>query len=264
MPPAMPQCSLVRLAGSPPACDAATAVLRGPVWSGLVQQQSEPGADGHGRCEAAWLPPSSATSEEAKPRFVSSGRSDRSWNPPTRELQLRPSQRIVQALAETLMLSARLPLHWHVNTRSNSTVAGRVASAAQRKRTQTDSAARAPRTVRSDVSIRPSTVHAELQTLCSNRHWPDSAALVKLARANQFEARRPSQRSAPAHRNLACQCRRVCAHDNSARKEKYADYVLLARYEVRQQHSRQSESPVRLWPIACAPRGPPMRQCVSP
>jgi hypothetical protein len=54
------------------------------------------------------------------------------------------------------------------------------------------------------VAIRPSTVHAELQTLCSNTHWPDSAALVKLARANQFEARRPSQRSAAAHRNNAC------------------------------------------------------------
>jgi hypothetical protein len=63
------------------------------------------------------------------------------------------------------------------------------------------------------VAIRPSTVHAELRTLCRNTHWPDSAAaaLVKLARANQFEARRPSQRSAPAHRNLAWQCRRVCA-----------------------------------------------------
>ena len=95
-----------------------------------------------------------------------------------------------------------VPLHRHVNRRSDSTVARRVANAAQRKRTQTDSAARAPRTVRSDstnvvvplvqdelqawparcamliyaarsctdavrVAIRPSTVHAELQTLCS-------------------------------------------------------------------------------------------------
>ena len=197
--------------------------------------------------KAAWLLPSLATSEEAKPRSVSSARSDRSWNPPTRELQLRPSQRIVSAGRDAAMVSARLPLQWHVNERSSSTVAGRVASTAQRKRTQTDSAARAPRTVRSDsanvvnplvqdevqawparrairicaarsctdavrVAIRPSTVHAELQTLCSNTHWPDSAALVKLARANQFEARRSSQRSAPAHRNLAWQCRRVRAH----------------------------------------------------
>jgi hypothetical protein len=114
------------------------------------------------------------------------------------------------------------------------------------------------------VAIRPSTVHAELQTLCSKTHWPDSAALVKLARANQSEARRPSQRSAPAHRNPAWQCRRVCAHDDTARKETYADYALLARYEVRQQHSRQSESPVRLSPIACAPRGPATPQCVRP
>ncbi len=37
---AMPQCGPVRLAGSPPACDGATVVLRGPVWSGWVQQQS--------------------------------------------------------------------------------------------------------------------------------------------------------------------------------------------------------------------------------
>jgi hypothetical protein len=216
----------------------------------------------------------------------------------TRELQLRPPQRIgTSAGRDAAMVSARLPLHWHVNRRSSSTVAGRVASAAQRKRTQTDSAARAPRTVRSystnvvsplvqdelhawparcamliyaarsctdavRVAIRPSTVHAELQTLCSNTHRPDSAALVKLARANQ--ARRPSQRSAPAHRNPAWQCRRVRAHDDSARKETYADYALLARYEVRQQHSRQSESSVRLSPIACAPRGTPTRQCISP
>jgi hypothetical protein len=92
------------------------------------------------------------------------------------------------------------------------------------------------------VAIRPSTVHAELQTLCSNAlaDWSigradwckpapldggvayrlgsfiiktasskknalaDSAALVKLAPASQFEARRPSQRSAAAHRNPAC------------------------------------------------------------
>ena len=51
---------------------------------------------------------------------------------------------------DAAMVSARLPLHWHASRRSNSTVAGRVANAAQRKRTQTDSAARAPRTVRSD------------------------------------------------------------------------------------------------------------------
>jgi hypothetical protein len=67
---------------------------------------------------------------------------------------------------------------------------------------------------------------------------------VRLARAKQFQARRPSQRSAPAHRNLACWCRRVCAHANSARKETYTDCVLLARYEVRRQHLRQSESSV--------------------
>jgi hypothetical protein len=105
------------------------------------------------------------------------------------------------------------------------------------------------------AAIRPSTVHAELQTLCSNTHWLIPAALAQLARAKPFEARRPSQRSAPAHRNPACSSnRRVCAHANSARKETYAAYVLLAWYE---QHSRLSESSVRLAPIACAPRRPP-------
>jgi len=50
----------------------------------------------------AWLPPSLATSEEAKLRFGSTARSNRSMEPAARELELRPSQRIVQALAETL------------------------------------------------------------------------------------------------------------------------------------------------------------------
>jgi hypothetical protein len=178
----MPQRGPVRLAGSPPACDAATVVLRGPVWSGL---QSELGADGRGRCKAAWLPPSSAASEEAKPRCVSSARSDRSWNPPTREFQLRPSQRIVQALAETLMVSARLPLQWHVNTRSSSTVAGRVTSAAQRKRTQTDSAARAPRTVRSDsTNVVIPLVQDELQA------WPAKCAMLICAARSCTDAMR--------------------------------------------------------------------------
>ena len=96
----MPQCRPARLAGSPPACGGAAVVLRGPVWPGLVQQHSELGADG--RCKAAWLPPSSATSEEAELRFGSTARSDRSMEPAARELELRPSQRIVQPLAETL------------------------------------------------------------------------------------------------------------------------------------------------------------------
>ena len=50
----------------------------------------------------AWLPPSLATSEEAKLRFGSTARSNRSMEPAARELELRPTQRIVQALAETL------------------------------------------------------------------------------------------------------------------------------------------------------------------
>ena len=132
------------------------------------------------------------------------------------------------------MVSARFPLHRHVNVRSDSTVARRVANAAQRKRTQTDSAARAPRTVRRDstnvvsplvqdelkawparcamlicaarsctdavrVAIRPSTVHAELQTLCRNTHGPDSAALVKLARENSSK---PVGRRSAAHQRI--------------------------------------------------------------
>ena len=52
----------------------------------------------------------------------------------------------------------------------------------------------------------------------------DSAALVKPARAKQFEARRPSQRRAPARRYLACQCRRVCTHAHTARKQTYIDF----------------------------------------
>jgi hypothetical protein len=222
-------------------------------------------------------------------RFVSLARSDCSWNrrPANFNFDRRSASykrwpRRCDGFRgrDAAMVSARLPLHWHANRRSNSTIAGRVASAAQRKRTQTDSAARAPQTVRSDstnvvtplvqdelqawpawcamlicaarsctdavrVAIRPSTVHAELQTLCSNTHGPDSAALVKLARANQFEARRPSQRSALAHRNLACQCRRVCAHDNSARKETYADtpcwHGAKCGSSIRDSPSRQSD-----------------------
>jgi hypothetical protein len=91
--------------------------------------------------------------DEAELRFVWSARSDRSlMEPATLKYQLRPSQRIVHALAvgDAAMVSARISLHWHVNGRGNSTVAGRVAN------------------------------------------------------VNLFEARRPSQRSAPAHRNLEC------------------------------------------------------------
>ena len=54
------------------------------------------------------------------------------------------------------------------------------------------------------VAIRPSTVHAEVQTLLHQHALADSAALVKPARATQSEARRPSHRRAPAHPNLAC------------------------------------------------------------
>jgi hypothetical protein len=85
----MPQRGRARLAGSPPACDGAAVVLRGPVWPRLVRQHSELGADG--RCKAAWLPPSWATSAEAKLRFGSTARSDRSMEPAARELELRPS-----------------------------------------------------------------------------------------------------------------------------------------------------------------------------
>ena len=74
---------------------------------------------------------------------------------------------------DAAMVSARLPLHWHVNRRSSSTVAGRVASAAQRKRTQTDSAARAPRTVRSDsTNVVSLLVQDELQA------WPARRAML--------------------------------------------------------------------------------------
>jgi hypothetical protein len=103
------------------------------------------------------------------------------------------------------MVSARVPLHWHVNGRSDSTVARRVANAAQRTRTQmpplvhhAPSAvtpgkvvvplvqdelqawpARRAMLIRAArsctdavrVAIRPSTVHAEVQTLCSHTHW---------------------------------------------------------------------------------------------
>ncbi len=47
----MPQCGPARLAGSQPACDGATVVLRGPVWPRMVRQHSELGADG--RCIAS-------------------------------------------------------------------------------------------------------------------------------------------------------------------------------------------------------------------
>ncbi len=93
----MPHCGPARLVGSPPACDGATVVLRGRVWPGLVQQQSELGADG--RCNAAcylraWL-------RLKKPRCDLCRCTKRSlMEPATRDLQLR--QRIVQALAETL------------------------------------------------------------------------------------------------------------------------------------------------------------------
>jgi hypothetical protein len=71
-----------------------------PCLASMVRQHSELGADG--RCKAAWLPPSLAASEEAELRFGSTARSDRSMEPAARELELRPSQRIVQPLAETL------------------------------------------------------------------------------------------------------------------------------------------------------------------
>jgi hypothetical protein len=54
------------------------------------------------------------------------------------------------------------------------------------------------------VAIRPSTVHAEVQTLLQQHALADSAALVKFACAKPFEARRPSRCRALAHRNVAC------------------------------------------------------------
>jgi hypothetical protein len=105
------------------ACDGATVVLRGPVWPRLVQQQSELGADG--RCNTAWLPPRRS---RAAICVVCTKRS--LMEPATLKYQLRPSQRIVHALAvgDAAMVSARISLHWHVNGRGNWTVAGRVAN----------------------------------------------------------------------------------------------------------------------------------------
>ena len=125
----MPQCGRARLAGRPPACGEAAVVLRGPVWPRLVRHHSELGADG--RCKAAWLLSSLATSGEVKLRFVSlhgTGGPRTS----TSTVEAHPTS----ARRDAAMGFARIPLHWHADGRSSSTVAGRVANAVQRKRPQ--------------------------------------------------------------------------------------------------------------------------------
>ena len=161
----MPQCGPVRLAGSPPACDAATVVLRGPVWSGLVHQQSGAKQLGYLR---AWLRLKNPSRDVCRlHEAIARGTAD-----PRTSTSTVTAHR-TSAGRDAAMVSARLPLQWHASERSSSTVADRVASAAQRKRTQTDSAARAPRTVRSDsTNVVSPLVQDELQA------WPARRAML--------------------------------------------------------------------------------------
>ena len=165
----MPQCGPVRLAASPPACDGATVVLRGPAWSGLVHQQSGAKQLGYLRAWPRLKKPSrdSCRLHEAIALGTAYLRTSTSTVAAQRTIAGR----------DAAMVYARLPLHWHANERSTSTVAGRVASTAQRKRTQTDSAARAPRTVRDSTKVVVPLVLDELHA------WPARRAmLIRAAR----------------------------------------------------------------------------------
>ena len=126
--------------------------------------------------------------------------------PAARELQLRPSQRIVQALAEAVRRLRRV-LYSIASACKRAQRLDRRTPSCKSSAAQADAnaVARAPQTVRDStkavvplvldelqawparrvmlicaarsgaeavrVAIRPSTVHAELQTLCSNPHW---------------------------------------------------------------------------------------------
>jgi hypothetical protein len=186
------------------------------------------------------------------------------------------------------MVSARVPLHRHVNRRSDSTVARRVADAAQRKRTQTDTAARAPRTVRSDSSktvvplvqdelqawparramliraarpctdavcaaIRPSTVHAEVQTLCSNtrsnthRPIPPHSCNLHVQPSPKHVGRRSAEHRhiEPLHASAVGYARTLILHARNAHRLRPAGTVRSAAAAVASRQSDFRRSHVR-------------------
>ena len=201
----MPQCGPVRLATSPPACDAATVVLRGPVWSGLVQQQSGAKQLGYLR---AWLrlkKPSrdSCRLHEAiaqwnrRPANLSFDRRSASYNRWPRRCDGFRACSIAWACKPAQRLDRRTPSCKRSAAQADANAVARAPRTVRARSVRSDStkvavpppgAGRATRVagaacnahlrctfVCSDAvraAIRPSTVHAEVQTLCSNTHWP--------------------------------------------------------------------------------------------
>ena len=132
----MPQCRPARLAGSPPACDGAAVVLRGPVWPRLVRQHSELGADG--RCKQqgylrAWLRRKKLSCDLGRlhAAIAQWNRRPANFNFDRRSALCKRWPRRCDSFRAYC-----IQLHRHVNRRCDSTVARRVADAAQRTRTQ--------------------------------------------------------------------------------------------------------------------------------
>ena len=109
-------------------------------------------------------------------------------------------------------------------------------------------------------AIRPSTVHAEVQTLCTNTHWPipPHSCNLHVQPSPKHVGRRIAEhrRIETLHASAVGYARSLILH---AKKRT----PITSCWHGTKCGSSSRESRARLSPIACAPRRPPTRRCVS-
>ena len=110
------------------------------------------------------------------------------------------------------------------------------------------------------AAIRPSTVHAEVQTLCSHTHWliPPHSSNLHVQSSSKHVGRRSA-----AHRRVETLHASAVGYARSLILHAKKRTPITSCWHGTKCGSSSRESRARLSPIACAPRRPPTRRCVS-